>query len=61
MIGGTVAAARNVVSGGTGLTGVSLNNAGSTGNLVQGNFIGTDAGGANLGNAVGVLIDTRVV
>ena len=25
---------------------------------MEGNFIGTNAGGANLGNAVGVLIDT---
>ena len=36
-IGGTAAAARNVISG-NGIDGVSLNNAGATGNLVQGNY-----------------------
>ena len=30
--------------------------AGATGNVVQGNYIGTNAGGANLGNGDGVLI-----
>ena len=50
LIGGTVAAARNVISG-NGIDGVSLNNAGATGNLVQGNFIGTDTTGTiALGN-----------
>ena len=52
-IGGVEAGARNVISGNTRF-GVYLTN-GSGGNLVQGNFIGTDAtGSAALGNAVGV-------
>jgi len=51
-IGGTTAAARNLISGNS--TGVLLNN-GATNNLVEGNFIGTDFSGNNsLGNAVGV-------
>ena len=51
LIGGTAAAARNVISG-NGVDGISLNNAGATGNLVQGNYIGTDASGTTaLGNA----------
>src|SRR5208282_4166805 len=50
-IGGTAAAARNVISS-NGVDGISLNNAGATGNLVQGNYIGTDASGTTaLGNA----------
>ena len=56
-IGGTTAGARNIISD-NGSDGVSIiNNA--TGNLVQGNFIGTDVTGtAPLGNAnVGVLIE----
>jgi hypothetical protein len=42
-VGGTSAAARNVISGNG--TGVFIQNGGATGNLVQGNRIGTDAGG----------------
>ena len=44
-IGGTSAAARNVVSG-NGWSGISLTGSGSTGNQVQGNYIGTDASGS---------------
>jgi CSLREA domain-containing protein len=44
MIGGTSAAARNVISGHH-FHGVGIDGTGSTGNLVQGNFIGTDATG----------------
>lgn len=55
-VGGTTAAARNVISGND-ENGVGINS-GASGNLVQGNYIGTDVNGtANLGNAaVGVYI-----
>jgi VCBS repeat protein len=49
-VGGTFAAARNVISGNDSL-GVQIFGAGSTGNMVQGNFIGTNANGtATIGN-----------
>ena len=56
IVGGTVAGARNIISAnpsaGIGLYG------GSTGALVQGNFIGTDQTRANpLGNGNGIQID----
>jgi titin len=51
-IGGTAPAARNLISG-NGTGGVHLYGAGATGNLVQGNYIGTDVGGIlGLGNAL---------
>src|SRR5208282_3258151 len=55
-VGGSVVAARNIISGGD-FSGVVLQ-AGATSNLVQGNFIGTDATGSTaLGNArYGVII-----
>jgi len=58
LIGGTSAAARNVVSGNN-QSGIYLYGAGSTGNRIQGNYIGTDASGhAGLGNgATGVLLN----
>jgi CSLREA domain-containing protein len=52
-IGGTTAAARNVISGnqGNGVGGIMLSGSGAAGNTVQGNYIGTDATGmAPLGN-----------
>ncbi len=57
-IGGTAAGAGNVISGNGG-AGVHLGGAGVTGNLVVGNFIGTDASGtADLGNSfAGVFIN----
>lgn len=57
VIGGTTAAAGNVISG-NGQTGVRIDGAGATGNLIQGNRLGTDAAGAvDLGNAMdGVLV-----
>src|SRR2546421_12698839 len=53
LIGGTTAAARNIISGNN--NGVAL--LGGPGNMVQGNFIGTDTTGVNdLGNSIGVGI-----
>lgn len=54
-VGGTVAGARNVISG-NGFSGVSILSfgatGGATGNLVQGNYVGTDkTGTADLGNS----------
>ena len=50
-IGGTALGARNVISGNR-MHGVRIFDASSTGNVVQGNFIGTTASGtAGLGNA----------
>ena len=43
-IGGTAAGAGNVISG-NGQVGLRFTNAGTTGNVVQGNYIGTDAKG----------------
>ncbi len=46
IIGGTTTAARNIISG-NGYTGIILNGAGVTNNLVQGNYVGTDFTGSN--------------
>ena len=58
-IGGTTAEARNVISGNDG-PGVLIRGSGSTGNLVQGNYIGTDVNGTiDLGNSShGVTIES---
>jgi hypothetical protein len=58
IIGGTVAAAANVIAGNT--NGIHLSGSGAIVNLIEGNFIGTTTTGANqLGNSLdGVLIDT---
>ena len=55
-IGGTGAEARNVISGNDN-TGILIA-AGTNGNLVQGNFIGTDAAGASaIGNGSGLVTE----
>jgi hypothetical protein len=55
VIGGTTAPARNVISGNAG-DGVQITGGGATGNLVEGNYVGTDAAGAavlaNAGNGI---------
>jgi hypothetical protein len=54
-IGGTAPGAGNLISGNT--NGVEIDDAGSTGNMALGNFIGTDVTGtAALGNTTGVVI-----
>ncbi len=58
-IGGTTAASRNIISGNV-QNGITISDSGTTGNLVQGNFIGTDITGkvdlANGGD--GILIES---
>ena len=57
VIGGTTAAARNIVSGNT-VLGIDILNAGATNNVVQGNYVGTDVtGSAALGNGNGASGD----
>lgn len=56
-IGGTAAAARNVISGNT--VGISIFSAGVANNNVQGNYIGADATGlVAVGNGTGMFIAT---
>jgi hypothetical protein len=56
-VGGTSPAARNVISGNIFGFGIQIFN-GSTGNLVQGNYIGTDATGLHaLGNFFGIFLE----
>src|SRR5262249_46763935 len=58
-VGGTTSGARNIISGNT--TGVDIDDFGidTTGNVVQGNYLGTDYTGTQpLGNNDGVTVDT---
>jgi uncharacterized repeat protein (TIGR01451 family) len=60
-IGGASAGARNVISGNSG-GGVDIFGSGSNGNLVLGNYIGTDElGSAALGNNFGVVVQTGAI
>jgi hypothetical protein len=56
-IGGSTPGARNIISGNLS-DGILIQNGGATGNVVQGNYIGTDAAGtAALGNGVhGIML-----
>ena len=57
-IGGTVAGARNVISGNSG-DGVEITGTGASGNVVSGNLVGTNvAGTAAVANHAGVEIDS---
>ena len=56
IIGGTSAAARNVISGNA-QDGIIITGIAATGNLIQGNYIGIDAtGSADLGNSLNGII-----
>ncbi|MEJ7862789.1 MAG: right-handed parallel beta-helix repeat-containing protein, partial [Pyrinomonadaceae bacterium] len=61
-VGGTTAAARNVISG-NGFNGVSISGSLATGNIVQGNFIGVGADGTTIvrNRDNGVQISNRAV
>jgi titin len=55
-IGGTTASARNVLSDNSGM-GIRITGSGATGNLVQGNLIGTDVTGTvDIGNFLGGVL-----
>jgi hypothetical protein len=55
-IGGIASSAGNLI-GLNSSAGVSISGSGAEGNVVAGNFIGTDASGDNLPNGIGVAID----
>ncbi len=54
-IGGTVSGTANTIGFNTG-AGVSISGTTATGNVVEGNFIGTDSAGSDLGNGFGIVI-----
>ncbi len=58
-VGGTTQAARNVIAGSSS-NGVTIAGSGSTGNVVEGNYIGTNAAGTSAlaNNGDGVLIES---
>ena len=70
LVGGAVPAARNILSG-NGVSGIYLTGGGAAGNLIQGNYVGTDvSGGIAVGNAAdgitvigapGNLINSNVI
>src|SRR5262249_23696552 len=55
LIGGTTAAARNIISGNAS-DGLTMTSATATGNVVQGNYIGTDAAGLQPAAVLGGLV-----
>ncbi|MCA8990001.1 MAG: hypothetical protein KDA78_20310, partial [Planctomycetaceae bacterium] len=58
LIGGTTAGARNIVSGNTN-SGIATANVNTSGNVIQGNYIGTNiSGSAALGNKRGLYIQS---
>ena len=57
-IGGTIIAAANVIGFNTS-AGVSISGQTATSNVMEGNFIGTNASGANLGSPIGILVESR--
>lgn len=58
VIGGTTPSSRNVISG-TSSHAISVFGGGGNGNIIQGNYIGTDAAGtARLGNFSGIYLGT---
>lgn len=61
-IGGTSPAARNIISGNQGV-GIGLTGPGATGNVIQGNFVGTDVTGvvalANSGYGIQVALSAQ--
>jgi titin len=61
VIGGTAAATRNIVSGNVS-TGVYILNLGTDGNVVEGNFIGTNAAGtAAVPNGDGIFVNDQAM
>src|SRR5439155_9607678 len=56
-VGGTIASARNVISGNTSSGGVTIGGSAASGNTVQGNYIGLNAAGtAAIANRGGVSV-----
>jgi hypothetical protein len=59
IIGGTVVGAGNLISVSRSFAGIDLAGSGTTGNLIQGNFIGTDVSGLiSIGNISGVAMSS---
>ncbi len=60
LIGGTTPAARNLIGGNTG-DGIEINGGSALGNIIQGNYLGTDANGVrgavDLGNGNGINLN----
>ena len=56
-IGGTSTGAANII-GFSASEGIEITGQGASDNLVAGNFIGTNSSGANMGNPVGVSLET---